>query len=83
MWSSDMPGAKPGPQKATARHDGIGPRGHGCPIHLVPLGEHQQHLPALCDALVAAASTLPLLLLSRPKAKVSARDQGVGESVLH
>lgn len=71
-WSSDMPGAKPGPKEVTAQRDGIGPCGRGRPIHIVPLGDHQQHFPALCDALIAAASTPPRLLPSRLKAKVSA-----------
>lgn len=78
-----MPGAKPGPKEVTAQHDGVGPCSHGCPIHLVPLGDHQQCFPALCDALIAAASSPPRLLPSRLKAKASARDQGQGKSALH
>lgn len=48
----------------------------------MPLDDHQQHLPALCDALLVAASSPPQLLPSHPKAKFSTRDQEVENQYL-
>lgn len=48
----------------------------------MPLGDHQQYLPALCDILLVAASRPPQLLPSHPKAKFNTRDQWVENQYL-